>query len=71
MNKKSEVINDCFAAGEKKCECLDLEMRECMGRECAFYKTKKQAAQGRIKAARRISKLPQEKQRKIWDKYLK
>lgn len=71
MNKKSEVKNDCFAAREKECDCLDVKMEDCPGGKCPFYKTKRQEVRCRLRARKRIEKLPTKMQSRIWDKYFR
>ena len=64
-------MNDCFAAREKKCDCLNMTMDKCPGEKCKFYKTKGQEARESINALRRVEKLSKEQRMMVEDTYFK
>lgn len=66
-------MNKCFAyeklEGGQGFVCAALNVDVCPGKACAFFKTDKQVAEEREKAADRLLKLPEEQRTRIKKKY--
>lgn len=58
-------MDKCFA--ENNSSCRVLKIKDCNG--CRFYKTKKEAEEGKEKALDRIMRLDEEVRRNIIDTY--
>lgn len=50
-------------------QCKRLNVKECTGKNCAFYQTEKQESISREKAFKRIASLEHLEQKTIADKY--
>jgi hypothetical protein len=59
----------CFAAGPRECAILKINMGECQGKHCSYYKTQAQLEAERVKAMQRIRRLDKPYQAVIRDKY--
>lgn len=62
-----KLIEKCFAYREGKCNILNV--RECEGYECSFFKTWKQSKKDKKRALDRIRSLDREMQRSIIQNY--
>ena len=60
--------NKCFANYEMN-QCEVLEVEECSGKNCRFYKTAEDLEAGRSKAFTRLASLSRNTQRRIAENY--